>query len=47
MMMIIIIQEIYFEAAKHQHITAICEQLAPTEYVKRHDGLAKETGRSS
>ena len=24
-----------------QHITAPCEQLAPTEYVKRHDGLAK------
>jgi hypothetical protein len=24
-----------------QHITATCEQLAPTEYVKRHDGLAK------
>jgi len=24
-----------------QHITAACEQLAPTEYVKRHDGLAK------
>jgi len=24
-----------------QHITAACEQLAPTEYIKRHDGLAK------
>ena len=24
-----------------QHITAACEQLAPTEYVKRHDGVAK------
>ena len=24
-----------------QHITAACKQLAPTEYVKRHDGLAK------
>jgi len=24
-----------------QHFTAACEQLAPTEYVKRHDGLAK------
>jgi len=24
-----------------RHITAACEQLAPTEYVKRHDGLAK------
>jgi len=24
-----------------QHITAACEQLAPTEYVKRHDGPAK------
>jgi len=22
-------------------ITAACEQLAPTEYVKRHDGLGK------
>jgi len=24
-----------------QHITAACGQLAPNEYVKRHDGLAK------
>jgi len=24
-----------------QHITAACEQLTPTEYVKRYDGLAK------
>jgi hypothetical protein len=24
-----------------QHITAACEQLAPTKYVKRHDGIAK------
>ena len=24
-----------------QHITAACENLAPTEYLKRHDGLAK------
>ena len=24
-----------------QHITAACEQLAPTEYVKRYDELAK------
>ena len=24
-----------------QHITGACEQLAPTEYVKRRDGLAK------
>jgi pyridoxal/pyridoxine/pyridoxamine kinase len=24
-----------------QHITAACEQLASTEYVKRHDGVAK------
>jgi len=23
------------------HYCSICEQLAPTEYVKRHDGLAK------
>jgi hypothetical protein len=25
----------------YQHITVACEQLAPTEYVKRHDGVAK------
>jgi hypothetical protein len=24
-----------------QHIAAACEQLAPTEYVKRHDGIAE------
>jgi hypothetical protein len=24
-----------------QHITVACEQLAPTEYLKRHNGLAK------
>jgi hypothetical protein len=24
-----------------QHITAACEQLTPTDYLKRHDGLAK------
>ena len=24
-----------------QHITAACEKLTPTDYVKRHDGLAK------
>ena len=24
-----------------QHITAACEQLAPTDYVKRHDGPGK------
>jgi hypothetical protein len=29
------------ESEKIQHITAACEQLAPTEYVKRHDGVAK------
>jgi len=29
------------ESEKIQHITAACEQLAPTEYVKRHDGLAQ------
>jgi AraC-like DNA-binding protein len=29
------------ESKTIQHITAACEQLAPTEYVKRHDGLAK------
>jgi len=29
------------ESEKIQHITAACEQLAPTEYVRRHDGLAK------
>ena len=29
------------ESETIQHITAECEQLAPTEYVKRRDGLAK------
>jgi hypothetical protein len=29
------------ESETIQHITAVCEQLAPTEYLKRHDGLAK------
>jgi len=29
------------ESETIQHITAACEQLAPTEYAKRHDGLAK------
>jgi hypothetical protein len=29
------------ESETIQHITAACEQLAPTEYVKRHDGAAK------
>ena len=29
------------ESETIQHITAACEQLAPTEYVMRHDGLAK------
>ena len=29
------------ESETIQHITAACEQLAHTEYVKRHDGLAK------
>jgi len=29
------------ESETFQHITAACEQLAPTEYVKRDDGLAK------
>ena len=29
------------ESETIQHITAACEQLAPTEYVKTHDGLAK------
>jgi len=29
------------ESETIQHITAACVQLAPTEYVKRHDGLAK------
>jgi ribosomal protein L37E len=24
-----------------QHITAACGKLAPTEYIKRHDGVAK------
>jgi hypothetical protein len=29
------------ESETIQHITAACEQLAPTEYLKRHDVLAK------
>jgi S-adenosylmethionine synthetase len=29
------------ESETIEHITAACEQLAPTECVKRHDGLAK------
>jgi len=29
------------ESETIQHITAACEQLAPTEYVKRHDGVVK------
>jgi len=29
------------ESETLQHITAACEHLGPTEYVKRHDGLAK------
>ena len=29
------------ESGPIQHITAACEQLAPTEYLKRYDGLAK------
>jgi ribosomal protein L37E len=29
------------ESETIQHITAAWEQLAPTEYVKRHDGVAK------
>jgi ribosomal protein L37E len=29
------------ESEKIQHITAACEQLAPTEYLKIHNGLAK------
>ena len=29
------------ESETIQHITAACEQLEPTEYVKRHDGLTK------
>ena len=29
------------ESETIQHITAACEQLAPTDCVKRHDGLAK------
>jgi len=29
------------ESETIQHITAACEQLASTEYVQRHDGLAK------
>jgi ribosomal protein L37E len=29
------------ESETIQHITAACEQIAPTEYLKRHDGQAK------
>ena len=29
------------ESETFQQITAACEQLAPTEYLKKHDGLAK------
>jgi len=29
------------ESETIQHITGACEQLAATEYIKRHDGLAK------
>jgi len=29
------------ESETIQHIAAACEQLTPTEYIKRHDGLAK------
>jgi len=29
------------ESETIQHITAACEQLAASEYVKRHDGLAR------
>jgi hypothetical protein len=29
------------EPETFQHITAACEQLASTEYAKRHDGVAK------
>ena len=29
------------ESEKIQHVTAACEQLAPTDCVKRYDGLAK------
>jgi hypothetical protein len=29
------------ESETIQHITAACEQLAPTKYIKRHDGVAK------
>ena len=29
------------ESETIQHIPAACEKLAPTEYVNRHDGLAK------
>jgi len=29
------------ESETIQHITAACEQLASTEYAKRHDGVAK------
>ena len=31
------------ESKTIQHITAACEQLKPTEYLNRHDGLTKIT----
>jgi hypothetical protein len=40
------IDELFWRCGKEsetiQHITALYEQLAPTEFVKRHDGLAKD-----
>ena len=35
------VQKMWKRIETIQHITASCEQLAPTEYVKRHDGLTK------
>jgi len=34
-------QKMWEKSETIQHITAACEQLVPTEYIKRHDGPAK------
>jgi hypothetical protein len=38
---IIICRKCEKESETIQHITAACEQLAPTDYLNRHDGLAE------
>ena len=34
-------EDVEKESETIQHITAACEELGHTEYVERHDGLAK------